>query len=102
MELVCIVASTPACLSGAAKPFTFQVANTLVLISHIFFDFANSHPHAIKECSEWLRRHLPHARIVEEASTSAGASKAAQDHTVLVGRVMWIYLMSIFWEAMTF
>lgn len=36
----------------------------------------HSHPEALAECREWLREHLPDARIVYEDSSAAGAHAA--------------------------
>lgn len=37
-----------------------------------------SKPQALSQCRDWLARHLPQARIVEAASTSAAAKTAAE------------------------
>lgn len=38
-----------------------------------------SHPHAIAQTSDWLKKHLPHATIQETASTAAAAQLAASE-----------------------
>ena len=39
---------------------------------------AKSHVQALSQCRNWLARHLPDARLVEVASTSAAAETAAR------------------------
>jgi chorismate mutase/prephenate dehydratase len=41
-----------------------------------------SHPQALAQCRAWLDHHLPHAEVVETASTSAAAEQAVLDATV--------------------
>jgi chorismate mutase/prephenate dehydratase len=38
-----------------------------------------SHPQALGQCRDWLAKHLPQAKVVNAASTSAAAKIAAQD-----------------------
>jgi len=38
-----------------------------------------SHPQALAQCRDWLRRNLPHCRWVETASTAEGARKVLED-----------------------
>ncbi len=38
-----------------------------------------SHPQALAQCREWLDRHLPHAEVVEAASTALAAEQATAD-----------------------
>ena len=40
-----------------------------------------SHPQALGQCRQWLQRHLPHADLVSQPSTSRGVELAAQDPT---------------------
>lgn len=38
-----------------------------------------SHPQALAQCQGWLRRHLPHARLIEVESTAAAAKRVLAD-----------------------
>jgi chorismate mutase/prephenate dehydratase len=42
----------------------------------------HSKPQALSQCRNWLERHLPHARLVATASTTAAAEQAARQHGV--------------------
>ncbi|MGD8562020.1 MAG: prephenate dehydratase [Desulfarculaceae bacterium] len=45
-----------------------------------------SHPQALSQCAQWLRRNLPWAELREDSSTAAAARRASeQPHTAAVG-----------------
>jgi len=41
-----------------------------------------SHPQAIAQCKNWLKKHLPHAIVMETTSTSNAARMAAEDEQI--------------------
>lgn len=48
-----------------------------------------SHPHALAECREWLRKHLPKCRHIETDSTAEAARKVREDRegAAVAGRI---------------
>ncbi len=52
--------------------------NLLAACDRTSIDTVYSRPQALSQCRNWLARHLPDARLVEVASTSAAAETAAR------------------------
>ncbi len=48
-----------------------------------------SHPHALAQCREWLRKNLPHCQQVETGSTAEAARKVQEDRggAAVAGRI---------------
>lgn len=63
------------------KEFVLEVSHSL--LSHAadltLVERVYSHPQAFAQCRLWLARHLPHAQLVQTASTSLGARQAVDD-----------------------
>lgn len=45
-----------------------------------------SHPQALAQCEEWLRAHLPHAKIVPTASTTAAMQHPKKKHAYICSK----------------
>ena len=55
-----------------------------------------SHPQALAQCQNWLRRHAPHAVLVSVESTAAAARRCLQEpHTAAIGHHSLSSLLSL-------
>ena len=68
--------------------FYSRIANSLLSKENSLDDVHTVYSHAqpLGQCADWLRTHLPHARLVSVDSTAAAAQRAAQEaHAASVG-----------------
>jgi chorismate mutase/prephenate dehydratase len=68
--------------------FYSRIANSLLSRSSSLEDIRTvySHPQPLGQCSQWLKAHLPDARLVSVESTAAAAYRASQEeHSAAIG-----------------
>jgi chorismate mutase/prephenate dehydratase len=58
-----------------------RISHDLLSLSGDAWDMRKiySHPQALSQCREWLRKHFPHVRLEESASTAKAAQLAVED-----------------------